>query len=80
MFRAKPLIKCTPDEAEQILMGCAEQIVAVHEMLAVLEGRFTEIIDNYEWESFTPKQRSLFMHWHISCRNSKLALREPHGI
>ena len=32
-------------------------------MLADLEGRFTEIIDNYEWESFTPEQRSLFMHW-----------------
>ena len=80
MFRAKPLIKCTPDEAEQILMACAKRIEYVNEMLAALEGRFTEIIDKYEWESFTPEQRSLLMHWHIGCRNTKLALRAPHGI
>ena len=80
VFRTKLLIKCTPDEAEQILIACAEQVESVSEMLADLEGRFTDIIDNYEWESFTPEQRSLFMHWHIGCRNSRHVLRSPHGI
>ena len=39
-------------------------------MLADLEGRFTEIIDNYEWEVVHPRTALIAMHWHIGCRNS----------
>ena len=61
-------------------MACAEQVESINEMLADLNGRFTEIIDNYEWESFTPEQRALLKHWHVGCQNSKHVLRSPNGI
>ena len=80
VFRTRPLIKCSPDEAEQIVIACAEQVESINEMLSDVEGRFTEIIDNFEWESFTTEQRSLLCHWHIGCRNAKHVLRSPNGI
>ena len=79
-YRTKPLIKCTPEEADEILTGCAEQVEAINEMLADLEGRFTQIVEPYEWESFTPEQRSLLKRWHVGCQNSKHVLHSPNGI
>jgi len=73
------LINCTSGEADAIVTGCAEQIESVAEMLADLDGRFTQIIDSVQCESFTPEQRANLKHWHIGCQHAKIALRKTYG-
>ena len=70
----------SPEDANQILIGCAEQIEAVAELLADLDGRFTEIIDTVDWTSFQPEQRVQLKHWHVGSRQAKHYLRAPNGI
>ena len=70
----------SPEDADQILIGCAEQIESVAEMLADLDGRFTEIVDTVDWTSFTPEQRAQLKHWHVGSRQAKHYLRAPNGI
>ena len=70
----------SPEDADQILTGCAEQIESVAEMLSDLDGRFTEIIDTIDWTSFSPEQRVQLKHWHIGSRQAKHYLRAPNGI
>ena len=70
----------SPEDADQILIGCAEQIESVAEMLADLDGRFTEIVDTVDWTSFSPEQRAQLKHWHVGSRQAKHYLRAPNGI
>ena len=70
----------SPEDADLILIGCAEQIESVAEMLSDLDGRFTEIIDTADWTSFSPEQRVQLKHWHVGSRQAKHYLRAPNGI
>ena len=70
----------SPEDADVIVTGCAEQIEAVAEMLSDLDGRFTEIIDTADWTSFTPEQRTLLKQWHVGTRQAKHQLRHPYAI
>ena len=74
------MIRCSPDEAAFIHTACAEQIEAIAELLSDAEGRFVDIVDNYEWSSFTPQQRTTLKHWHVGCQQAKHYLRAPNGI
>ena len=73
----KPL---SPEDADQLIIGFAEQIESVAEMLADLDGHFTEIIDTVDWTSFSPEQRVQLKHWHVGSRQAKHYLRAPNGI
>jgi hypothetical protein len=74
------LIQCTSSEADAIVTGAAEQIEAIAEMLSDAQGRFTHIVDTFEWSSFTPQQRALLKHWHTGCKEALHVLRNPHVL
>ena len=74
------LIKCTPDEAETVHTYFAEQIEAIEALINDAHGRFCDLVENYEWSSFTPEQRVTLKHWHVGIQNAKHSLRAPNGI
>ena len=69
------MIHCSPKEAEEIVLGIAEHIEKMDEMINDLDGHLIQCLETFELRSFTREQLLLLRQWRIDVQQTKLTLR-----
>tara|TARA_B100001094_G_C17506169_1_gene473423 strand:- start:90 stop:308 length:219 start_codon:yes stop_codon:yes gene_type:complete len=69
------VVYCSPKEAEEIILGLAEHIEKMEELISDLDGHLIQCLETFDLKSFNREQLLLLRQWRVDVQQTKLTLR-----